>query len=70
MISISDTVGDQFKINNNYKPFYSRMLMAYMGKMTGLLCITRNSIAEMHDFAPDIEYYIKWKQDTDGYFGE
>ena len=62
------TVGDQFKINNNYKPFYSRMLMTYMGKPD--FFALRNSIAEMHNFAPDIEYYIKWKQDTDGYFGE
>jgi hypothetical protein len=63
-----NTVGDQFKINNNYKPFYSRMLMAYMGNFDFFQL--RDSIAEMHNFAPDIEYYIKWKQDTDGYFGE
>ena len=54
-----DTVGDQFKINNNYKPFYARMLMAYMGNF-GFFQL-RDSIASLHDYGPEIDYYINWK---------
>jgi hypothetical protein len=54
-----DTVGDQFKINNNYKPFYARMLMDYIGDDD--FFALRESIAGNHDYGPDIEYYINWK---------
>ena len=54
-----DTVGDQFKINNNYKPFYSRMLMDYLNN-EGFFQL-RDSIASLHDYGPDIEHYINWK---------
>ena len=54
-----DTVGDQFKINNNYKPFYARMLMDYIEDDS--FFALRESIASMHDYDEDIKFYIDWK---------
>ncbi len=55
-----DTVGDQFKINNNYKPFYSRMAMIYMGD--DKFFEIRGSIADDWDFRQEIDYYNRWKE--------
>ena len=53
-----DTVGDQFKINNNYKPFYSRMAMKYM--RDDKFFAIRDSIADDWDFREEINYYNRW----------
>ena len=53
-----DTVGDQFKINNNYKAFYSRMAMEYM--LDDTFFATRGSIADDFNFQEDINYYNSW----------
>lgn len=53
-----DTVGDQFKINNNYKPFYSRMAMQYM--LDDTFFATRGSIADDWNFQEEIDYYNRW----------
>jgi len=56
-----DTVGDQFKINNNYKAFYSRMAMRYM--LDDTFFATRGSIADDWNFEEDIDYYNRWLND-------
>tara|TARA_B000000557_G_C20785505_1_gene448453 strand:- start:1124 stop:1531 length:408 start_codon:yes stop_codon:yes gene_type:complete len=50
-----DTVGDIFKLNNNYKAYYGRMYMQYRNKPD--FFETRNSLADRYDFSRDIEIY-------------
>tara|TARA_R100000005_G_C4965397_1_gene180410 strand:+ start:693 stop:1025 length:333 start_codon:yes stop_codon:yes gene_type:complete len=53
-----DTVGDPFKINNNYKAYYSRMAMKYM--LDDKFFETRNSLADNWDFDYEIDIYNRW----------
>lgn len=53
-----ETVGEQFKLNNNYKAFYSRMAMQYM--LDDKFFSTRGSIADDWNFQEDIDYYNRW----------
>ena len=57
-----DTVGDQFKINNNYKAFYSRMAMKYMHDDNFAI---RGSIADDWNFQEDIEKQYKCRRKND-----
>lgn len=50
-----DTVGDIFKLNNNYKAYYGRMYMQYRNKPD--FFETRNSLADDYNFDRDIEIY-------------
>lgn len=50
-----DTVGDIFKLNNNYKAYYGRMYMQYRKKPD--FFETRNSLADDYNFDRDIEIY-------------
>jgi len=52
------TVGEPFKINNNYKPYYARMYMQYRNckKFFEL----RNSLADDYNFKNAINYYKDW----------
>ena len=50
-----DTVGDIFKLNNNYKAYYGRMYMQYRNKPK--FFETRNSLADGYDSTADIEVY-------------
>ena len=53
-----ETVGDPFKINNNYKSFYSRMAMQYMAD--DKFFATRDSVADHWNFDEEIDYYNHW----------
>jgi len=50
-----DSVGEPFKINNNYKPYYSRMYMQYR-ECKGFFEL-RGSLADDYDFSDAINYY-------------
>jgi len=50
-----DTVGDIFKLNNNYKAYYGRMYMQYRQKPD--FFETRHSLADDYNFDRDIEIY-------------
>lgn len=53
-----ETVGDPFKINNNYKSFYSRMAMKYM--LDDKFFATRDSIADDWNYEEEIDVYNRW----------
>lgn len=50
-----DSVGEPFKINNNYKAYYSRMYMQYRD-CKGFFEL-RGSLADDYDFSNAINYY-------------
>jgi len=50
-----DSVGEPFKINNNYKPYYARMYMQYR-ECKGFFEL-RDSLADDFDFSDAINYY-------------
>jgi hypothetical protein len=50
-----DSVGEPFKINNNYKPYYARMYMQYR-ECKGFFEL-RDSLADDYDFSNAINYY-------------
>ena len=61
--------GDPFKINNNYKAYYSRMYMQYRN-CPGFFEL-RNSLAYEYDFSSSIDEYKEWlkeeEKDDGGY---
>lgn len=61
-----DGKGDPFKLNNNYKPFYSRMYMQYR-KCPSFFETRSPSLADDYDYASGIDHYEDWldEQETD-----
>lgn len=55
--------GDPFKINNNYKAYYSRMYMQYRNCPD--FFELRNSLADDYDFTSSIKEYLKWKKENE-----
>ena len=53
-----DTVGDIFKLNNNYKAYYGRMYMQYRKQPN--FFETRGSLADHYNFDMDIKLYKEW----------
>ena len=56
--------GDPFKINNNYKAYYSRMYMQYRN-CSGFFEL-RNSLADDYDFSRSINEYKEWHKEEFG----
>ena len=54
-----DGKGDPFKINNNYKPFYSRMYMEYR-KCPGFFETRTPNLADDVDYSYQIKQYKEW----------
>ena len=58
-----DSVGEPFKINNNYKPYYARMYMQYR-ECKGFFEL-RDSLADDFDFSDAINYYKEMTGDDE-----